>query len=149
MNLAKILPPVWFLLSVITMIGLDRFFPVRELFNPSIKYIGILPIILGISIVLYCAYIFRQKGTTIKPFEESTSLLTDGLFRYSRNPIYSSMVVALLGIWLVLGSLTPLMVIPIFLWLIQEKFIKQEELMLEDKFGQEYKSYQNKVRRWI
>jgi protein-S-isoprenylcysteine O-methyltransferase Ste14 len=102
-----------------------------------------------ILVVVYCAGIFQRKGTTIKPFEESSYLVDGGLFGYSRNPIYLGMVVVLLGLWCVLGSLTSLLVIPVFVWLIQEKFIKEEEKMLEDKFGEEYREYKAKVRRWL
>ncbi len=59
------------------------------------------------------------------------------------------MIVFLFGLWFVLGSLTPLVVIPVFVWLIQEKLLKQEEKMLEEKFGSEYREAQARVRRWV
>jgi protein-S-isoprenylcysteine O-methyltransferase Ste14 len=52
-------------------------------------------------------------------------------------------------VWVVLGSLTPLLIIPAFTWLIQEMFIKEEEKMLEEKFGEKYQEYKATVRRWI
>ena len=103
----------------------------------------------GIGMVLFCAYLFRQKDTTIKPFQESSYLVREGIFNYSRNPIYLGMITVLIGLWIVLGSLTPLLIIPVFTWLIQELFIKQEEKMLLDKFGEEYQAYKATVRRWI
>ena len=59
------------------------------------------------------------------------------------------MIAVLTGLWLYLGSLTPAIIIPVFAWLIQELFIKEEERMLEGKFGEEYREYQATVRRWI
>jgi protein-S-isoprenylcysteine O-methyltransferase Ste14 len=149
MNFEKVLPPVWFLLSIILMIGLHLWLPVKQLFVSPITYLGIGAILVGISMVLACAYLFRKQNTTIKPFQESSYLVMEGLFTYSRNPIYLGMIVILLGVWVVLGSLTPLLIIPAFTWLIQEMFIKEEEKMLEEKFWEKYQEYKATVRRWI
>ena len=145
----KVLPPVWFLLSIILMVGLHLWLPVKQLFLPPITYWGIVAILVGIVMILACASLFRQQNTTIKPFQESSYLVTEGLFSYSRNPIYLGMIITLIGVWIVLGSLTPLVIIPIFSWLIQEMFIKQEEKMLEEKFEKEYQEYKATVRRWL
>jgi protein-S-isoprenylcysteine O-methyltransferase Ste14 len=99
--------------------------------------------------LLFCAYIFRQNNTTIKPFQKSSYLVKEGIFEYSRNPIYLAMTIVLIGWWIFLGSLTPVSIIPLFTWLIQEKFIKQEEQMLETEFGEEYQEYKATVRRWF
>ncbi|GAB4529081.1 MAG: isoprenylcysteine carboxylmethyltransferase family protein [Pleurocapsa sp.] len=144
-----LLPPVWFLLAIVLMLGLHLWLPIQQLFFSPFIYLGIALGFLGISILLFCAYIFHQKNTTIKPFEKSSSLVTEGIFQYSRNPIYLAMIIALNGWWIFLGSLTPVSIIPIFAWLIQEKFIKQEEQMLENEFGKEYQEYKAIVRRWI
>jgi protein-S-isoprenylcysteine O-methyltransferase Ste14 len=149
MNFQKVVPPVWFFLSIILTIGLHLWLPVRQLFFPPITYLGIGAILVGIVMALSCAYLFRQKNTTIKHFQESSYLVREGLFNYSRNPIYLGMIITLIGVWIVEGSLTPLFVIPIFSWLIQEMFIKQEEKKLEEKFGEEYKEYKATVRRWV
>lgn len=149
MTFQKLLPPVWFLLSIIMMISLHLFLPVHQLFFSPITYLGILASIIGIGIILFCAYIFHQKNTTIKPFQESSYLVRDSIFHYSRNPIYLGMIITLIGVWIILGSLTPVFIIPLFTWLIQELFIKEEERMLEAKFGDSYQEYKATVRRWI
>lgn len=149
MNLHKVLPPVWFLLSIMSMIGLHLWLPVKQLLFPPFGYLGIVAITVGIIMVLGCAYLFRQKNTTIKPFEQSSYLVREGIFNYSRNPIYLGMLVVLIGLWIVLGSLSPGFIIPVFAVLIQEMFIKAEEQMLEAKFGEEYQEYKATVRRWI
>ena len=59
------------------------------------------------------------------------------------------MIITLIGVWIFLGSLTPVLIIPVFTWLIQEMFIKEEEKMLEEKFGESYQAYKTSVKRWI
>ncbi len=145
----KILPPVWFFLSIIVMIGLHFWLPVKQLLFLPLTYLGMVAIATGIGMVLFCAYLFRQKDTTIKPFQESSCLVKEGIFNYSRNPIYLGMIIVLIGLWIVEGSLTPMLIIPVFTWLIQELFIKQEEKMLLDQFGESYQEYLATVRRWI
>lgn len=145
----QVLPPVWFFLSIIVMIGLHFWLPVKQLLFPPFTYLGMVAIATGIGMVLFCAYLFRQKDTTIKPFQESSYLVKEGIFNYSKNPIYLGMITVLIGLWILEGSLTPLFIIPVFTWLIQELFIKQEEKMLLDKFGESYQEYKATVRRWI
>ena len=80
----------------------------------------------------------------------STShLVTSGLYRYSRNPMYLGLLMMLIGWGLYLGSLSPLSMLPLFIRLLTKKQIEPEEIILMDKFGQEYKYYQQRVRRWI
>ena len=67
MNLQKVLPPIWFLLSIMLMIGLHFWLPVKQLLFPPLTYLGIVAIAIGIIIVLFCDNLFRQKNTTIRP----------------------------------------------------------------------------------
>ena len=92
---------------------------------------------------------FQKAGTAVKPFDESTVLVTSGLFRYSRNPIYLGMLFILIGNGIYLGGLLPFFVIPMFFFIVQECFIKKEEPFLEEIFGEDYRNYKTKVRRWI
>lgn len=149
MNTPKLLPPIWLLISISAEIALNVLFPLKHPISPPFSYFGILLMVLGAAAIVSQAYLIRQNNTTIKPFEESTFLVTEGLYHYSRNPIYLGMIFFLIGLWVLLGSLSPLLVIALFAWLIQEKFIKFEEQMLEDKFGDRYLDYKQKVRRWI
>jgi protein-S-isoprenylcysteine O-methyltransferase Ste14 len=150
MNVQKILlPPVWFLLSIISMVGLHLVLPVKQLFFPPITYLGLVAIALGIGTVLFCAYLFKRNQTVIVPFQESSYLIRESIFNYSRNPIYLGMIITLVGVGIYLGSFTPVLIIPLFSVLIQELFIKEEERMLEAKFGEEYREYKASVKRWI
>ena len=93
--------------------------------------------------------LFKRAGTPIIPFEKSTSLLTHGIYRYTRNPIYLGMLIILAGAAVFLGSLTPFLVLPVFFFIIQEGYIRHEEPFLERIFGEQYRAYRRRVRRWL
>ena len=92
---------------------------------------------------------FRRAGTTVMPYREASALVTDGIYGYSRNPMYVCFVGGLIGIAIVLGSLSPLIVLPPFIWFINCHVIAGEEAMMRQKFGDRYRAYEARVRRWI
>jgi len=116
---------------------------------PSSYSGGGLMILLGIAVVLWAAWLFNRAGTAIKPFEESTQMIVSGPYRWSRNPIYLGLVFILFGIGLALGTLSPFLVIPVFVWIIQKRFISHEEAMLEKRFCAAYAEYKKRIRRWL
>lgn len=85
----------------------------------------------------------------MKPYEESKDLVTDGIFRISRHPMYLGMVLILLGISILLSSLTPFIVVTTFAVIMETVFIRVEEQMMQETFGLEYVEYKQKVRKWI
>ncbi len=137
------------MVSVVIMAVLNYFAPIRNILHPPVTYSGVIFIVIGLIITIWSAVLFIKAGTEIKPFEESTHLVTQGMFQLTRNPMYLGMVMILLGIALLFGSLTPFILIPIFVWLIQTVFIKNEEIVMERTFGDEYREYRERVRRWL
>ncbi|MFP4166036.1 MAG: methyltransferase family protein, partial [Opitutales bacterium] len=75
--------------------------------------------------------------------------ITDGVFRYSRNPLYLGEVLMLLGLAALLGTWQALLPIPVFLAIIQWMFILPEEQLLKNRFDAQYAAYCNRVRRWL
>ena len=145
----RILPPVYFLVALVAMAGLHFLFPIAQIYQPLYAYGGGLLIVVGLAVVLWAARLFNRAGTTIKPFEESSALVTNGPYRFSRNPIYLGLVLALIGAGLAPGTISPFAVVPAFIWLIQRRFILPEETMLERTFGSAYAEYKRQVRRWL
>ncbi len=145
----RLLPPVYLLFSLLTMLGLHYAVPGTRWIETPWRYLGFVPAAAGFAVVFYAAGLFRKHSTTIRPFKESSSLVTEGPFRFSRNPIYLSMVIALAGVAVVLGTATPLLVLPVFAWIITTQFIRVEEAMLIERFGDPYLDYQKRVRRWV
>ena len=145
----RVLPPVYFLLALIAMVALHYVVPIAQLISSPFRYTGIVLVVSAIALVLWAAVLFQRAGTAIKPFQKSSALITSGPYRMTRNPMYVGMVGALLGIAVLLGSVAPFLVVPVFTALIQSKFIRAEEAALERTFGSVFLDYKSRVRRWL
>lgn len=113
--------------------------------------IAVIILFLGALIVLISGYQFRMVSTTVNPLkpEESTQLVTTGIYQFSRNPMYTGFFMFLLAWAVLLGSFVAFLILPIFVMLITKVQILPEEVVLQEKFGQDYIAYKNRVRRWI
>ena len=143
------LPPVWFLPFNALLVLLDRLCPIVQLLDQPVSYVGWLPILTGTSICLIAAGQFRAHRTTIRPFCANSALITTGLFRFSRNPIYLGMVLSMLGVAINAGSFSALLVPPLFAIALQLGFIRPEERALQQYFGPIYDRYCQQVHRWL
>ena len=103
----------------------------------------------GSALGLWGVRAFHRAGTNVSPSRPTTALVTDGPFRYSRNPLYVAMTVIYLGMTLALGSWWPLaMLIPV-LAMVHWRIVLREEQYLENRFGDNYRAYKVRVRRWV
>jgi protein-S-isoprenylcysteine O-methyltransferase Ste14 len=144
-----ILPPTYLLVALLLMVAFHWISPFGPVVPAPWNLSGCLLIVAGIWINLKADAQFHRLNTTVKPFEKPTALVQDGVFRFSRNPMYLGFAGILLGVALLLGSLAPFLVVPIFIALIDVKFIQLEERVLSQTFGQEWTDYAQKVRRWL
>ncbi|MFP8489719.1 methyltransferase family protein [Gracilimonas sp. Q87] len=105
----------------------------------------------GVIIGLLAVIEFIRKRTTVNPHkpENSSKLVTSGVYTYSRNPMYLALLIALISAVLYWGNPFILVVLPIFVWYMNEFQIKPEEEIMEQKFGVEFSEYKKKVRRWL
>ena len=145
----KLLPPVWYVASLIAMAALHFFLPVARLVPPPWNWIGLAAVLGGLALTASGAGLFVRHRTGIKPFSPVTALVTSGPYRITRNPMYLGLVTSLIGVATTLGTLTPWLVVPAFAWWIDRRFIAHEELMLAEHFGDEYEEFKRRVRRWI
>lgn len=145
----KIIPPVYLLLTLAAMLALHFKLPIVHLIQAPYSLAGWVLVVAGLAVSATASSAFRRVGTPVVPFERSTVLVTDGLFRHTRNPMYLGLVILLLGIAIALGSLGALLPIPVFVWIIQKWFIEGEERFLTEIFGEQYLTYQRRVRRWL
>jgi len=145
----KPLPPTYFLGALILSGLLHFIVPLAMLLDWPWRGVGVLPLIVGIVLNMTADKAFKQRNTAVKPFEESSVLITDGVFRLSRNPMYLGMVMILIGVALLAGSATPWTAVVLFAVLMDRLFMVPEERMLEQKFGEAFSRYKRNVRRWI
>ncbi|MGH2349381.1 MAG: methyltransferase family protein, partial [bacterium] len=119
----RFFPPVYFLFALIAILALHYLFPVLRWLVWPWRAIGIVIIAVAVVLGVLAGGHFRKRETTITPFEQSSALIMEGPYRFTRNPLYLSMTLILLGLALALGTLSPLIVIPIFVWWITTRFI--------------------------
>jgi protein-S-isoprenylcysteine O-methyltransferase Ste14 len=149
MKTRQILPPTYVLIALVLMLVLHFTFPGIKLIPLPWNLLGLIPLVIGVMLNLIADDAFHRAGTTVKPFQESSALLTAGVYSFSRHPMYLGFVLILIGVATLLGSLTPWVIIPIFVLLMEVMFIQVEERMLGEKFGPIWFTYKKKVRRWI
>lgn len=145
----KIYPPVWLLLCLVTLFAVDHFVTPNDRSPTALIYLGGAVILLGLGIVVWAGGGFRKAGTDMVPFKKVTALVTTGVYRYTRNPMYLGMTLVLLGTALLLANMPGITVVPFFMVVIQARFILPEERMLRELFGDDYKTYCAEVRRWL
>ncbi len=147
----RIPPPLVMLLAATLMAVLHRWVPLGHLITAPWNRLGGLPAAVGIAFAMAAFLRFRQAQTTVNPMEpeKATSLVTDGVFRISRNPMYLGLLLLLTGWALWLGTASPWFVPPLFVITISFAQIVPEERALEELFGERYRAYRKSVARWI
>jgi protein-S-isoprenylcysteine O-methyltransferase Ste14 len=145
----ELLPPTYWFGCALLMITIHVFFPLFQWSEPWLTSAGAGLIAAAGLVGGWAAWTFHRRGTPIHPFEPAQCLVTDGPYRYSRNPMYLCLLVMLLGLWLVLGSVTPVVVVIAFETIISTRFIGPEEDALESRYGDAFRHYKATVRRWI
>ena len=145
----KIIPPIYLFLALALMWLLQRFFPVHQYIDRPFAYVGVIPVLFGIAMAAISAGMFVKVDTGLEPFDEATTLVTGGFYRITRNPMYMGMFLMLFGVALLLGSLSTLLPLILFVLVIRNNFVLGEERFLEAVFGQSYLDYKSEVRRWI
>lgn len=144
-------PPIFALGAILILYGGDKIVPSLSIHPQGQWLVGAICVVIGVAIAVISVGKFRQEKTTITPVHPATAtaLVTSGMYRYTRNPMYLGMAFCIAGIGIGLGSLLTLVVLPIFVWLITHIQISIEEVALEKRFRQAYTDYMSKVRRWI
>lgn len=147
----KIPPPVYAIAAVVLMWLLNKYYPLLETTQQWPMIVGALLITVGILIDLLAIVQFRQARTTVNPLrpESTSSLVTRGFYAHSRNPMYVGMLLCLVGVVLLMRSLTPLLVLPLFVVVVTLFQIIPEEKALAKIFGEEFEYYKQRVPRWL
>lgn len=139
-------PPVW--LAGFALIGAatGSMLPVRV---PYATEGGAILVAVSLLLMLLAVLQMLRWRTTVIPGRDPRHLLTHGLFRLSRNPIYLADTLLLVGLYIFWDAWLALPLVPLFIYLIYKRFILPEEQRLEYLFGEEYVAYKSETRRWI
>lgn len=144
-------PPLVGLAFGLAMWGLASAFPGLTLAFPFQGIIALALILTGAALDLVSILAFRQAGTTVTPLtpEKASSLVTDGLYSFTRNPMYLGLLAILSGIALLLGSPLNIALLIGFAAYITVFQVKPEEARLHAMFGEDFAAYTKRVRRWL
>jgi protein-S-isoprenylcysteine O-methyltransferase Ste14 len=148
----KVPPPILILLVALAMLGvaclewLPLPIPLTWRIPSGIVIAGV-----ALAILATCKRQLDRKNTTWLPTEpeKATALVTDGIFRYTRNPMYLTAVLFLTGVGVIVGNMLALVLVPCFILYIGRFQIAPEERALEGIFGEAYREYKRSVRRWV
>jgi protein-S-isoprenylcysteine O-methyltransferase Ste14 len=143
------LPPAYFGIAVLLMVALFGLLPGPRLVVGWPRFIGVVGLIAGLYLNIASDRLFKKYDTEVKPFRPSNALVVEGPYRYTRNPMYLGMALALLGIGILFGTLSPLIVVPLWCWVMNRRFIEPEERDMESQFGEQFTDYRRRVRRWF
>lgn len=138
-----------FLAALVLQVAAHLAVPVYHVIPRAWTLSAIVPIAAGLVLMLVADHQFEAVRTAVRCFEEPSALVTEGVFRVSRNPMYSGMVLVLVGVALAFGTLSPFGVPLLFAWLATRYFIRSEEATLHEAFGPSYDEYRRRVRRWL
>jgi protein-S-isoprenylcysteine O-methyltransferase Ste14 len=144
------MPPVWLLAAIVAAYVIGQIEPMWLTFGGQWAQL-VAGVLIGGGLILLALAIYemRSKRTTVIPHQEADHLVTSGIFRRSRNPIYVGDMLILAGFILRFDAVLALTLLPVFVWVIERRFVIPEEDRLRRKFRAEYARYCLKTRRWI
>lgn len=116
---------------------------------PELAGIGWLLVALGCVLMLWAAWTMFRHRTTVNPYKGVAHLVQSGPFAFSRNPIYVADSMVYFGVMAIWGDLWPLLLYPVVWAAMRYGVIRNEEAHLDARFGEAYKEYCRRVRRWL
>ena len=142
-------PPIIYLLFLALAWLLDASLPIALPQALWTHYFGWGLIDAGVLLLLWAALLMLWCRTTVNPYGKPAKLLKEGPFRFSRNPIYLADSLIYCGIALLWGSLWAWLLLPALIVTMQRGVIVYEEKLLNELFGEDYRAYCGRVRRWL
>lgn len=142
------LPPIWMAGFAALAWAQSKLLPL-PVFGPWADPLGWVLVALGVAIGGAAVVQFLLQRTTVIPRRAPNELVTGGIYRLSRNPIYLGDLLFLTGLVLIWDAALGVVLVPLFITVIQKRFIEGEERAIAQQFGEAYQSYSRKVRRWL
>ncbi len=143
------IPPAWLVAMLLIAFGLDRIVPGLGFGWSWSQWLGQALIVAGVGAMVAAVWSFIRARTSVIPRQVPSAFLRSGIYRFSRNPIYLGDALILTGAILHWDVLPALVLVPVFGWLIERRFIRGEEDGLRAAFGDEARDWMRQVRRWL
>ena len=143
-------PPIAWAIAVLAGLALDWLMPLP--FVPAAipaGWLGAIVFALALALLAWAIATMRGAGSNVQTSEPTTTIVDTGPYRFTRNPIYLAMLLGLIGLAIALNSLWLLLTLVPFVLVIRYGVVAREEAYLERKFGDVYRSYCVRVRRWL
>ena len=145
----RLIPPGVYFTAFALMWALHWWQPWKIPGGGALTAAGLALVLAGVALTIWSAATFTRAHTTMIPWGQVSAMVTTGPFRVSRNPIYLADAIAYLGGTLLIHSWWPLLALPGVLLVVRRKVIDREEHYLTERFGDVYREYQLRVRRWL
>jgi protein-S-isoprenylcysteine O-methyltransferase Ste14 len=142
-------PPLIYAGPLAVGLLLNLKFPLRFMPRKVAAILGVTLIGASVALVSQAFQRMRRAGTNVNPTEPATVLVTEGPFKFTRNPLYLSLTLFYAGVATLVNALWAMLLLPIVLFVVNREVIEREERYLERKFGEQYMKYKGRVRRWI
>ena len=142
-------PPALYAGALLSGLVLSFVFPIDFLPRSLALVLGVLTTICAGAIAISAFRAMNRASTAVNPSQPTTTIVSDGVFKLSRNPIYLSLTLLYMGIALLFNALWAVLLLLPLLVIVQIGVVQREESYLERKFGDEYLRYKTRVRRWV
>ena len=144
-----VFPPLLFLGTLLISVLLRFLFPTPLLPLSTALTVGLFIALAGVALLLLGFREMIRHKTTINPSGVTTTIVSGGLYRYTRNPMYIALTLIYIGVSLAANAWWGFLLLIPLLMLVQKGIIEREEAYLTGKFGDEYLRYKSRVRRWV
>jgi protein-S-isoprenylcysteine O-methyltransferase Ste14 len=142
-------PPFIYILIFGISLGIQKIWPWSFVHSNPLRVLGWVMVAAGVLVSMSAILQFRRTGNNIVPIRSATSLQTGGIYSWTRNPMYTGLLLVYIGVGNVVGNWWTFVLIPILIWIVSGYVIRKEEGYLSRAFGEEYLRYKKNVRRWI
>lgn len=142
-------PPLIYVGTLAVGLLANALYPVRFLPHGLSRALGWPLVASGLAILILGLREMKWAETNVDPYHPATAIVSEGPFRYTRNPIYVGFTLIYGGISALANALPPILLLPAVIAVMRRGVIEREERYLERKFGDEYLRYKGRVRRWI
>jgi protein-S-isoprenylcysteine O-methyltransferase Ste14 len=141
-------PPLVYAVPLVCGLLVQYWYPIPVVAHRVAVPLGIVSVLLGL-VGLPAIRAFRRAKTSPRPWRPSTALVTTGPYRFTRNPMYVGFTLLYAGVAIWVNAIWPLLFLPLVLVVMQVGVIAREEAYLERVFGDAYREYRRRVRRWL